>query len=176
MNAAIPLAIIGNLVVAVTTYVYYGWNAVGGAVAARNTARFSSMFFVVALAAHFHSRFGRDYLSLIKAFIAAHVIHFGTVIAYHHIVGKLGTPMFWGIASTGTVLLAATALTMTKAPRSHLALTYVIWLAFMIAFGSNLMKRMLLEGPLVALLALAMIIHLANAFRGRKTSTSAASA
>lgn len=174
MNGALLLAILGNLAIAAATYVYYGWNAVGGAVAARNTARFSAVLFAVALAAHFHRRFGRDYSSLIKAFVVVHVIHFGTVIAYHQILGKLGTPMFWGIASTGTALLAATALTMTKAPRTHLGLTYVVWLAFMIAFGSNVMKRSVPEAPILALLAFAMAIHLVNAFR--KTSVAAASA
>ena len=174
MNGALLLAIVGNLAVAAATYVYYGWNVVGGTVAARNTARFSAVFFAVALAAHFHRRFGRDYLSLIRAFVAAHVIHFGTVIAYHQILGKLGTPMFWAIASTGTALLAATALTMTKAPRMHLVLTYVVWLAFMIAFGSNLMKRSVPEAPILVLLALAMTIHLMNAFS--KNSAAVASA
>ena len=176
MRGSVLIATTANLVIALATYIYYGWNAIGGAVAARNTARFSALFFAVALAAHFHSRYGRDYLALIKGFIAAHIVHFGTVIAYHQILGKLGTPMFWGIASTGTALLAAIALTMTKAPRTHLGLTYVVWLAFMVALGSNAMKRFVVDGPFVAVVALAMVLHVVIAVRLRKISASAASA
>lgn len=175
VNGSILVATAANIVVAIATYAYYGWNAVGGAVAARNTARLSSVFFAVALAAHFHSRFGRDYVALIKAFVAAHVVHYATVIAYHAILDKLATPMFWGVSSTGAILLATTALTLTKMPRTHLALTYVIWLAFMVALGSRVAQKPLFEGPFVALVALAMVIHVVNALRTRKI-TSAASA
>jgi hypothetical protein len=171
--SSILIATAANIVVAVVSYVYYGWNVVGGAVAARNTARFSSVCFAIALASHFHSRYGRDYTALIKAFIAAHVVHFATVIAYHQILGKLGTPMFSIIASTGTILLLATALTVTRMPRAHLGLTYVIWLAFMVALGSNTMKRPMVDGPFVTLVAFAMVIHAANAVRMRKIASAA---
>lgn len=176
MKPVVLAATVGNIVVAGATYAYYGWNAVGTDIGARNTARFSALIFIIALAAHHHSRFGRDYVPLIKAFVAAHVVHFGTVIAYHLVLGKLSNPMFLAAASAGAILLTATALTITKAPRAHVGLTYVVWLAFMIAFGSNLTKRTLPEGPLMALLALAMLIHLVNVFRMRKISASAASA
>jgi hypothetical protein len=176
VNRSIAIAAVTNSLLAIATYAYYGWNAVGAAVAARNTARFSSLFFAVALASHFHSRFGHDYVPLIKAFVAAHIIHFATVVAYHQILGKLGTPMFWATASTGTILLTATALTITKMPRTHLALTYFIWLAFMVALASNAVKRPLVDGPFVALVALAMVIHMSNALRQRKMSISVASA
>jgi hypothetical protein len=172
VRGSVLIATAANLVLALATYAYYGWH-LGGAVAARNTARLSSVFFAVALASHFHSRYGRDYLALIKAFIAAHIVHFGTVIAYHAIIGKLTTPMFWAIGSTGTILLAATALTITKMPRTHLGLTYVIWLAFMVALGSNVMKRPMVDGPFVAVVALAMVIHVANARRTRKIASAA---
>jgi hypothetical protein len=46
----------------------------------------------------------------------------------------------------------------------------------MIAFVSNLSKRLLPEAPLVLLLTVAMLIHLANALRNRKISASSASA
>jgi len=173
VNGSVLIATTANIAIALATYVYYGWNAVGGAVAARNTARFSSVCFAIALASHFHSRYGRDYVALIKAFIAAHVVHFATVIAYHQILGKLGTPMFWMIASTGTVLLLATALTIAKMPRTHLSLTYLIWLAFMVALGSRVMKRPMVEGPFLALVGLAMVIHAANAVRTRKIASAA---
>ena len=176
MNGAVLIATLANVVVAIATYAYYGWNAVGGAVATRNTARLSSVFFAIALASHFHSRFGRDYVPLIKAFVAAHVVHYATVIAFHAILGKLATPMFWGVSSTGAILLAATALTITKMPRTHLVLTYVVWLAFMVAFTSGLAKHMLLYAPFVALLVIAILVHLVNTFRSRKISASSASA
>ena len=173
VNGALLFATIGNILIALATYVYYGWNVVGGAVAARNTARFSSVCFAIALASHFHSRYGRDYVALIKAFIAAHVVHFATVIAYHAMIYKLGEWMFWAIASTGTVLLTATALTITKMPRTHLGLTYFICLAFMVALGSNAMKRPMVDGPFVAIVALAIVIHAANALRTSKIASAA---
>jgi succinate dehydrogenase hydrophobic anchor subunit len=95
------------------------------------------------------------------------------VIAYHQILGKLGTPMFWMIASTGTILLLATALTITKMPRAHLGLSYVIWLAFVVALGSNTMKRPMVDGPFLALVVLGMVIHAANAVRTRKIASAA---
>jgi hypothetical protein len=176
VSGSILFATAANIVVAIATYIYYGWNGVGGAVAARNTARLSSVFFAVALASHFHSRFGRDYVPLIKAFVAAHVVHYTTVIAFHAILDKLATSMFWSVSSTGAILLAATALTIAKAPRTHLVLTYVVWLAFMLAFTSGLAKHMLLYAPFVALLVLAMVVHIANAFRKRGGSSHVATA
>lgn len=173
VSGSVIIATVANLLVAIATYAYYGWNVVGGAVAARNTARFSSVCFAIALAAHFHRRYGREYVSLIKAFIAAHSVHFASVIAYHAMIDKLGGWMFWAIASTGTILLAATALTITKMPRTHLGLTYFIWLAFMVALGSNALKRPLVDGPFVAVVALAMLIHVANALRTRKIASAA---
>ena len=167
------MATVANITITIATYVYYGWNAVGGAVTARNTARFSAVLFAVALTAHFHRRFGRDYVPLIQAFIAAHVVHFGTVIGYHVILGALANPRFIVAASAGSILLAATALTITKAPRTHLGLTYVIWLAFMIAFGSNALKRPVVDGPFVVVVAVAMVVHVANAMRTRKVSSAA---
>jgi hypothetical protein len=175
VNRPIIFATVTNSAIAVATYAYYGINFGSGRIAARNTARFSAVCFAIALAAHFHGRYGRAYVSLIKAFIAAHIVHFATVIAYHALIGKVGEWMFWGIASTGSILLAATALTITKMPRTHLGLTYFIWLAFMVALGSNALNRPLVDGPFVAVIAVAMLIHVANALRTRKI-TSAASA
>ena len=175
MNVPVLLATVANLAIAVATYAYYGIHIAAGATAARNTARFSSVVFAVALAAHVHPRFGNHYVALLRAFVAAHIVHFATVIAYHWMIFKLDTPMFWGIASTGFLLLAATALTLTKMPRTHLALTYVIALAFAIALGSGLGKYPFANGPLVALLFGAIVIHATNAFRARG-ATRAASA
>lgn len=173
VNRPIVIATITNIAIALATYAYYGINFGSGRIAARNTARFSAICFALALAAHFHSRYGRDYVALIKGFVAAHIVHFAAVLAYHAMIYKLEEWMFWAIASTGTSLLAATALTIRRAPRAHLVVTYVVWAAFMVAFGSNVMKRALPEAPILVLLALAMTIHAVNGLRTRKIASAA---
>jgi hypothetical protein len=153
-----------NAAVAVATYVYVGFNAAGGAAAARNTARFSSVVFAVALATHFHRRFGTRYILWLYSFVAAHLVHFGSVIAFHALARQLANPMFLGVAAGGSLLLAATALTTSRLPRFHTALVYVIWLSFMVALSSRLSQHLLPETLLLAFLLIAMGVHLAQRF------------
>jgi hypothetical protein len=176
VNTRVAFAAAANALVAIATFLYLGLNVVGGAAAARNTARFSSIVFAIALAARFHRRFACYYVSLLYAFVAAHVVHFGTVIAFHALLGKLLNPMFLGVATGGSLLIAATALTVARAPKSHLVLTYVIWLSFVVALSSRLSKHLLPEAPLIALLAVAMIAHLRNLVTKREPSATSASA
>jgi hypothetical protein len=79
------LALAGNAVVAGATYVHYGWNGVGTAVAARNTARFSAIVFIVAFVSLRSERLSRHFWALVTAFVAAHYLHLATVIIHHWI-------------------------------------------------------------------------------------------
>jgi hypothetical protein len=176
VNARILMVAAGNAVVALATYAYLGFNTAGGAAAARNTARFSSVVFAIALATHFHRRLGSSYRAWIYSFVAAHVVHFGTVVAFHALTGKLANPMFLGVAAGGSLLLAATALTTSRSPRFHVALTYVIWLSFVIALSSRLSKHLLPKAPLMAILVVAIVLHLRHLGAMRKQSTLSASA
>ena len=174
MDRRLLIAAVTNIGATVATYACYGVNVAAGAAAARNTARVSAIFFAVAIATRFHARFRHDYAAWMQAFITAHVIHFGTVIVYHGLLGKLATAQFWAIASTGATLLAATAFTLRRAPKIHLALTYVIWIAFMVALSSRLSKHLLPETPILVLLAVATIIHVATALRKQNAQVASA--
>jgi len=86
MNRRIPIliAVAGKLTVWAASWAVYGWNVVGAHVAARNTARFSALWFLVGFALPGVSRWIRALPSgatLIRAFVAAHLVHFATVAA-----------------------------------------------------------------------------------------------
>lgn len=78
------IAAISNLGVALGTLAIQGWNAEGAHAVARNTARFSALWFVVAFAAPGLARVIRGLPAgghLVQVFVAAHLVHFAVVAA-----------------------------------------------------------------------------------------------
>jgi hypothetical protein len=180
MNAPVVVATLGNAAVAIATYAYYGVNDIGALVAARNTARFSALVFLAYFVARSGSvqRVRANYVTYAFAFLAAHYVHFTTIIARHFIsrftlAQALPRLPIWLV---GLSLVTITAISAGRWKRTNAIFTYLVWMAFMIAFVCNLSKRLLPEAPLVLLLTVAMLIHLANALRNRKISASSASA
>jgi hypothetical protein len=176
VRRTINVAAVVNLVVALVTYAILGWTAFGGGAAARNTARFSSVLFALALATHFHPRFGKQYRTLFMCFVAAHGVHYGTVVVYHLLLGRLVNLPFLVIGSVGFLLLLGAAITLTRMPRVHLVLSYVIWAGFAVALASNIRKHPLPDALLATVMTFAMVVHGVYAFRRRPISTSVTTA
>lgn len=176
MRRTINLAAAITAAVALATYAILGWTAFGGGAAARNTARVSSVLFALAFAAHFHPRFGKRYRKLFMSFVAAHGVHYGTVIVYHLLLGRLVNLPFLVIGSGGFLLLLGAAITLTRMPRVHLVLAYVIWAGFAVALVSNVRKHPLPDALLATFMILAMVVHGVYAFRRRPINTSATTA
>ncbi len=82
----LSIAVIGNCVVVALSFAVSGWNATGASSATRNTARFAIAFFLAGLASPGLKRWIRsfpEHFTLIKAFVAAQMIHFGCVALLH---------------------------------------------------------------------------------------------
>ena len=81
-NLVIYSAVIANCIVVLVTLAIQGWSSAGSHAAARNSARFSAMCFVIAFAAPGLVRFVRGLPSVTTLFwtwFAAHLVHFVTV-------------------------------------------------------------------------------------------------
>jgi hypothetical protein len=165
-----------NSVVAGMTYALLGWNHAAAQAAARNTARFAALCFMVALATPALARFAkllRSEATLVLAFVAAQGVHFATVIVVlsafereHVAQNPLRTVLVFTIGF-GLVLTAA----LTSQPRKghwYAALRgfalYAIFLIFTLAFAFNQVKPLRI---LAALLLAALIARLALQIQSR---------
>jgi hypothetical protein len=171
MRGLLSIAAASNLSVALATLLFHGWNAAGAHAAARNTARFSSLWFMVAFAAPGLSRFIRVLPAgarLVQAFVAAHLVHFAVVAALiasfetAHLVQKPVASA--AILIFGFSLVVGAGLTATpRAPRFYNALhtftLYALFLIFFLAFALNAVKPLRL---LAVPLALALILRLTS--------------
>jgi hypothetical protein len=83
-RSALMIAVAGNGMVACLSWAWYGWNMVGVHVAARNTARVSALWFMAGFAAPGLLRWIRGWpaeATLLQAFVAAHLVHYASVLA-----------------------------------------------------------------------------------------------
>ncbi len=165
---AITLSIGGNLLVMVASWVLYGWNDVGVHVAARNTARFSALWFIVGFSAPGLARWVRTLPSgttLIRAFVAAHMVHYMSVIAVlhfspghfsHHPV-KAGL-----IIVNGFLIVLITGLTASPQVSPVVAgiHTFLLYLFFFIFSAALLRDRFKPFRAAAVLLVLALILRL----------------
>ncbi|HKW27689.1 MAG TPA: hypothetical protein VJN48_18025 [Terriglobales bacterium] len=171
MRGFLSIAAASNLSVALATLVFLGWNAAGAHAAARNTARFSSLWFMVAFAAPGLGRLVRGFPArarLVQAFVAAHLVHFAVVAALiasfetAHLVQKPIASA--AILVFGFSLVVGAGLTAT--PRGsrfystlHTFTLYVLFLVFFLAFAQNAVKPLRL---MAVPLALALILRLTS--------------
>ena len=121
-RSALMIAVAGNGIVAGLSWAWYGWNMGGVHVAARNTARFSALWFMAGFAAPGLVRWIRGWpaeAALLQAFVAAHMVHYASVIAVlafdpahllHH-------PITAGVAIVGGFLLVL-GVGLTAKPRA----------------------------------------------------------
>jgi hypothetical protein len=116
----IVLSLFGNLAVAATTLAVMGWSSPGLHADARNTARFSAAWCAVALAGPFLRTFSTWPESrLIQAFVAAHLVHFFSVVALlltferTHIAERPGQSA--AVIAIGSLLIVGLGLTAASA-------------------------------------------------------------
>ena len=165
-NKLIWMAVMGNVIVAATTYALRGWNAAGAHAAARNTARFSVLWFMVGFAAPGLVHLQPEFFSpprLMQAFFSAHLVHFVTVAALlmtfegQHITQHPGQAVL--VILFGAGLTFITGLTATPRPSqlytvAHRIALYAVFLIFFLAFAHHPAKplRLFAVGLGVALL------------------------
>jgi hypothetical protein len=172
-RSALMIAVAGNGIVAGLSWAWYGWNMGGVHVAARNTARFSALWFMAGFAAPGLVRWIRGWpaeAALLQAFVAAHMVHYASVIAVlafdpahllHH-------PITAGVAIVGGFLLVL-GVGLTAKPRAaelygylHRFLVYAIFLVF---FAGLLNDRFRPFRMLAALLGLGLILRLTSGMK-----------
>lgn len=143
------VAAASNIVVALATLAARGWNAGSAPAAARNTARFSCLWFLVAFAAPGMARLTRGLPAgarLVQAFVAAHLVHFAVVAAL--IVSFERAHLAQKPLASAAILVFGFSLVvgagLTATPRSsrfysalHSFTLYALFLIFFLAFARN---------------------------------------
>jgi hypothetical protein len=171
MRWLLSLAAASNLSVTVATLALQGWNAAAAHAAARNTARFSLVWFMAAFAAPGLSRLvvGLPTAArLVQAFVAAHLVHFAVVAALiasferAHLVQKPIASA--AILVFGFSLVVGAGLTAT--PRCsriygvlHTFTLYVLFLIFFLALAQNAVRPLRF---ITVPLALALLLRLTS--------------
>jgi len=169
-RSALMIAVAGNGIVLCLSWVVYGWNLAGVHVAARNTARLSALWFLPGFVAPGLVRWIRGWpaeTGLLEAFVAAHMVHYGSVLAVlafdpahllHH-------PIAAGVAIAGGFLLVL-GLGLTAPPRAselygylHRFLLYVIFLVFFVGLMNDRFRPFRV---LAAVLGLGLILRLTS--------------
>jgi hypothetical protein len=121
---------------------------IGGAIAAtRDSARFSGLVFALALVARASrpALLARNKAGLTLAFVAAHGVHFGTIIARAAI--EPGNPLGhfalqnvlvlgFGFGITGVIAFTARAKSRPGS-RTNAVAFYIVWALFAVAFGAS---------------------------------------
>ncbi|HKW66300.1 MAG TPA: hypothetical protein VJP04_03355 [Terriglobales bacterium] len=171
MRWLLSIAAVSNLSVAVATIAFHGWNAAGAHATARNTARFSSAWFMVAFAAPGLTRLIRGLPAgarLVQAFVAAHLVHFAVVAALiasferAHLVQKplaSAAVLVFGFSLVVGAGLTATARGSRYYIVLHTLTLYVLFLIFFLAFAQNAVKPLRL---MAVPLALALLLRLTS--------------
>jgi hypothetical protein len=165
-------AVLGNVAVMSASWSVYGWNLIGAHVAARNTARFSSLWFILGFAAPGLNRWFRALpgFRIIQAFVAAHLVHFTAVAML--LAAFMPAHASHNPARTAAIVIIGSALViaagLTAKPRAsaiyttvHAALLALIFLIFFLGFLKDPLKPV---RGLVVLLALALLLRLGADF------------
>jgi hypothetical protein len=166
------IAVLGNALVATAAFAVYGWNADGAHSAARSTARFSALWFMVGFAAPGLARWVRDLPApahLIQSFVAAHMVHFATVIVVlaftpAHVSGN--PIQAAAVVLVGFSVVLGAGLTAIPRPSRlytavHRATVYVIFLIFFLDSFVNPIKPLRVYG---VFLVLALVLRHAGRF------------
>jgi len=171
-------AAIANCIVVLVTLANQGWSLAGLHAAARNSARFSAMLFVVNFAAPGLVRLVRGLPSaatLLWAWIAAHLVHFATVAILFatfersHIVQHPGRAVL--VVLIGSSVVFGAALTAGSLSPLHAVihniLLYAVFAIFILAFARNRVPSLRL---LAVALALALVLRLTARLKSTQTS------
>ena len=185
----IALAVLGNAAVIAVTYQVRGWNAFGAALAARNTARFSSLAFMAALLCSAAASSGStrlialasNRLAMMYAFVAAHLVHYSAVAlqafinpqAKAHLLSIRGSI----VVAFGLTLVVLIGISATVASRSmmriHRSTVAIAMLAFFIAYLSRAIHGKWVETVFLLLLIATITIRARWRIEARKRRTAA---
>ncbi|HUR36216.1 MAG TPA: hypothetical protein VM009_00260 [Terriglobales bacterium] len=180
---AIFAATLATAVVGITFLLLRGWNPVGLASSARNTARFSGILFALALLARstrWPSLFARRW-ELFFAFVAAHGVHFGAVIMVaafdttHKLHQLEAMPIMTLMGGFSLLVFAAVTAGTAEVPftsRMHGVFFYLLGVIFLVGFGTRAMHSRASAAMLVVVL-LAFIVRF---LPSRESATASASA
>lgn len=162
-----------NVLLAATTVGVYGWTPAGIHAAARNTARFASLWFVVAFAAPGLTRFVPLLPTeerLTRAYVAGHLVHFAVVSLLiltfdsAHVLQAPGRSA--AIVLVGFVIVMAVGMTARpRLSRLHAAARsfalYAIFGIFFLAFVHNSFTPVRL---LAIVFAVALVLRLGGVY------------
>jgi hypothetical protein len=166
-NSLVLWAVAGGLLVGGFTLMLRGWTVAGAHAAARNTARYTLLWFVVAFAAPGLCKLFRALPSggaLTKAYVGAHLVHFAMVAAL--IASFESAHLFRSPGRSAAIILVGSLLVLTAGATSNSSsrrlgsalnsyALYAIFLIFLLAFVHNRVAPLrLLVLPLLAALAL----------------------
>jgi hypothetical protein len=181
-NLVICSAAIANCMIVLVTLAIQGWSSAGSHAAARNSARFAAMWFVLAFAAPGLVRLVRGLPSvttLLWAWFAAHLVHFATVAILiatferPHIAQHPGPAVLVVLIGSSVVLGAA----LTAASHSplhtviHNISVYTVFVIFTLAFAHNRIPSLRL---LAVALALALVLRLTARLKSAQASATSA--
>lgn len=173
------IAFWANGAVAAATYAIYGWNSLGAHAAARNTARFAMLWFITGFAAPGLARYYPTLASearLLQAFLAAQIVHFGTVALVLTNFGAAHISESPGRVLTVIVVGSSLAFAagLTPRPRSarvyriiHTVALYAVFAIFFLAFAGNRVKPL---RALAVLPAAAFVLRMTGEFRRAESS------
>lgn len=162
-----------NLLMVLGTFAAWGWNSAGAHAAARNSARFAAIWFLVAFAApalvRMTPRLPSPHL-LLWAWFAAHLVHFASVAVLlatferAHIAQHPGQSTIVLLVGAGVVF--GTALTALSHSRAGLVIhnisLYAVFTLFILAFAHN---RVIALRFLAVALGIALILRLTAVFK-----------
>jgi hypothetical protein len=176
-------ATILGLIVTALAYTF-SLTLVRGAIAAtRDSARFSGLVFALALIARASrpALLARNKAGLTLAFVAAHGVHFGTIIARAAI--EPGNPLRhfalqnvlvvgFGFGITATVAFTARAKSQAGS-RTNAVAFYIVWTLFAVAFGASF-RTAAASAVMFIVVVLAMFWRVAGTFLPASRRMSAA--
>lgn len=177
-------AIAAEVVIAAASYAMFGWNGIGAHVAARWTARFSVLIFIVAFAQVGLARWIASlpsYATLLHTFVAAHCVHFATVATVlfldkdNHFVKNPGPAA--AIISIGFSVVIISGMTASR--RSMLTkvvnevTTFFVFVLFFLAFARHHFVPL---RAIAVLLVVALILRIAGALQSAKRAVAASAA
>ena len=170
-------AIVANILVAAIAYALYGWTRIGAHVAARSTARFAALVFIVAFAQPGLARWNASlpsYITLVYTWVAAHCVHFLTV-AITFALDRSPHPHVAEIVVVGFTIVVLSGVTVThrlsRAMRAiHAVAIYAAFAVFMLAFATN---RFVPLRAMAVLLVLALGLRVAGMMGAKRTPVTA---
>ena len=153
---------------------WYGGGLQGVDVATRSSARFSALVFAVALA----MRRGSSGAAWMRAFVAAHLVHYATVFyqTVTDVHSRLHALDAWdaGVIVSGVVLLLPLAWSIgSTGRRLNAVAVFLVWATFAGGAALNAARYRTALIPVIPLLA-GLTIHLcrsARRFRGERTDS-----